>query len=114
MSERVIYMDNNATTRPAPEVLDAMLPFLKEQWAILQACTPLADASAACRPRKGAGGCAYRCGSFRDCFHKLRTESDNSHSRRSRSHRPACESHYLRVEHPQCWSHAARCALGTR
>jgi len=28
----VIYFDNNATTRIAPEVLEAMLPFLKEHW----------------------------------------------------------------------------------
>jgi cysteine desulfurase len=28
----VYYFDNNATTRLAPEVLEAMLPFLKEQW----------------------------------------------------------------------------------
>jgi cysteine desulfurase len=28
----VIYLDNNATTRPAPEVVDAMLPFLREQY----------------------------------------------------------------------------------
>ncbi|MFH0800690.1 MAG: cysteine desulfurase NifS [Pseudomonadota bacterium] len=27
-----IYVDNNATTRVAPEVIDAMLPFLKEMW----------------------------------------------------------------------------------
>src|SRR3954469_20596446 len=26
------YFDNNATTRVAPEVIDAMLPFLKEYW----------------------------------------------------------------------------------
>lgn len=33
MSEQpVYYFDNNATTRLAPEVLEAMLPFLKEQW----------------------------------------------------------------------------------
>jgi cysteine desulfurase len=33
MSEHpVYYFDNNATTRVAPEVLEAMLPFLKEQW----------------------------------------------------------------------------------
>ncbi len=28
----VYYFDNNATTRVAPEVLEAMLPFLKESW----------------------------------------------------------------------------------
>ncbi len=29
-SEKVIYMDNNATTRIAPEVVDAMMPFLTD------------------------------------------------------------------------------------
>ena len=28
----ICYFDNNATTRVAPEVVDAMLPFLREQW----------------------------------------------------------------------------------
>ncbi len=28
----IYYFDNNATTRLAPEVLEAMLPFLREQW----------------------------------------------------------------------------------
>src|SRR5436190_924547 len=28
----VFYFDNNATTRVAPEVFEAMLPFLKESW----------------------------------------------------------------------------------
>src|SRR2546421_7627631 len=33
MSQRKIcYLDNNATTRVAPEVLEAMLPFLTERW----------------------------------------------------------------------------------
>lgn len=33
MSQRYLcYLDNNATTQVAPEVLDAMLPFLKDQW----------------------------------------------------------------------------------
>ncbi len=31
-SEKVIYMDNNATTRIAPEVLDAMMPYLTEYY----------------------------------------------------------------------------------
>ena len=29
-SDKIIYMDNNATTRIAPEVLDAMMPFLSD------------------------------------------------------------------------------------
>src|SRR5207248_11779371 len=28
----IYYLDNNATTRVAPEVLEAMLPFFKEHW----------------------------------------------------------------------------------
>src|SRR5687767_1206781 len=30
--ERVYYFDNNATTRVAPEVLEAMMPFFTEAW----------------------------------------------------------------------------------
>ena len=30
--QKIYYFDNNATTRVAPEVLDAMLPFLTEHW----------------------------------------------------------------------------------
>ncbi|HNW27247.1 MAG TPA: aminotransferase class V-fold PLP-dependent enzyme, partial [Spirochaetota bacterium] len=30
--ERNVYLDNNATTMIAPEVLDAMMPFLKERY----------------------------------------------------------------------------------
>src|SRR5882724_4209558 len=30
--QTVYYFDNNATTRVAPEVVDAMLPFLREYW----------------------------------------------------------------------------------
>ena len=29
---KVVYLDNNATTAVAPEVLDAMLPFLRDLW----------------------------------------------------------------------------------
>ena len=30
--ETIYYFDNNATTRVAPEVVEAMLPYLTEQW----------------------------------------------------------------------------------
>ncbi|HAB16190.1 MAG TPA: cysteine desulfurase NifS [Verrucomicrobiota bacterium] len=30
--KKIYYFDNNATTRIAPEVADAMIPFLREQW----------------------------------------------------------------------------------
>src|SRR5436309_4225793 len=32
MTQQIYYFDNNATTRVAPEVVDAMMPFLKEHW----------------------------------------------------------------------------------
>src|SRR5436190_2351575 len=32
MIRPMVYFDNNATTRVAPEVIEAMLPFLKEYW----------------------------------------------------------------------------------
>ena len=29
---KTVYLDNNATTRVAPEVIEAMIPFLSEYW----------------------------------------------------------------------------------
>lgn len=29
---KTVYLDNNATTRPAPEVIEAMMPFFTEHW----------------------------------------------------------------------------------
>ena len=32
MKRKLYYFDNNATTRIAPEVVEAMLPYLTENW----------------------------------------------------------------------------------
>jgi cysteine desulfurase len=39
-SQRFVYLDNNATTQVAPEVVEAMLPFLTENWATPRAPIP--------------------------------------------------------------------------
>ena len=31
-SQRFVYLDNNATTQVAPEVVDAMVPFFNQHW----------------------------------------------------------------------------------
>ena len=37
----MIYLDNNATTRPAPEVVEAMLPYLREHWGNASSAHPM-------------------------------------------------------------------------
>src|SRR5262249_13193606 len=52
--QKVYYFDNNATTQVAPEVISAMLPFLRDQWGNpssaysfgKQVDTPIEDARA--------------------------------------------------------------------
>lgn len=41
-----VYLDNNATTRVAQEVLDAMLPWFRERWGNPSSLYPLGEASA--------------------------------------------------------------------
>ena len=43
-NERLVYLDNNATTRVAPEVVEAMLPCLTEHWGNPSSAYDLANA----------------------------------------------------------------------
>ena len=45
-NERLVYLDNNATTRVAPEVVKAMLPCLTEHWGNPSSAYDLANAPA--------------------------------------------------------------------
>ena len=45
-NERLVYLDNNATTRVAPEVVEAMLPCLTEQWGNPSSAYDMANAPA--------------------------------------------------------------------
>lgn len=46
MAARQVYFDNSATTRIAPEVLDAMMPFLKEEYGNPSSIHFMGDAAA--------------------------------------------------------------------
>mgnify|MGYP000331555780 CR=1 FL=1 len=47
MSEPIIYLDNNATTRVAPEAFAAMTPFLTAEYANPSSVYPVAGPAAA-------------------------------------------------------------------
>jgi cysteine desulfurase len=53
-SQPLYYFDNNATTRVAPEVVEAMLPFLTEFWG--NPSSPYAFGQSAARPLEEARG----------------------------------------------------------
>ncbi|SNR92709.1 cysteine desulfurase [Humidesulfovibrio mexicanus] len=102
MAQQVVYMDNNATTRVAPEVLDAMLPFFSECYGnpssmhsfggqvgkdMVQARESLAD--------------LLGCGPDELIFTSCGTESDNTALRSALAAQPD-KRHIVttRVEHP--------------
>ncbi|MBI4238298.1 MAG: aminotransferase class V-fold PLP-dependent enzyme [Deltaproteobacteria bacterium] len=76
----MIYLDHNATTPPPPEVIDAMLPFLREQWGNPSSLHAFGrDAGLAIDRAREA--CAALLGAARAseiCFTSGGTESDNT------------------------------------
>ncbi|MDR3640885.1 MAG: cysteine desulfurase NifS [Humidesulfovibrio sp.] len=102
MSASVIYMDNNATTRVAPEVLDAMLPFFSERYGNPSSMHSFGGAVGkemreARESLAGLLGCAPDEIIFTSCG----TESDNTAIRSALTAQPE-KRHIVttRVEHP--------------
>ena len=109
MSEKTIYLDNNATTRVAPEVLEAMLPFFCERYGNPSSIhrfggTVAAEVESARRHVAELLGARYR--DRDDCaseiiFTSCGTEGDNSAVNAALAARPE-RRHIVSsaVEHP--------------
>ncbi len=78
MTSRRVYFDNSATTRIAPEVLDAMMPFLKEEYGNPSSIHYLGDQAAkAVRTARKQVADSLGCYPSEITFTSGGTESDN-------------------------------------
>jgi len=102
MTQPVIYMDNNATTRVAPEVLEAMLPFFSERYGNPSSMHSFGGAVGK-EMREAREGLAELLGCATDeiIFTSCGTESDNTAIRSALAAQPE-KRHIVttRVEHP--------------
>ena len=74
----IYYFDNNATTRVAPEVVEAMLPFLTEQWGNPSSAYSFGNEVSEAVDHARAQVAAHQCRTARNYFHQLRHESNNA------------------------------------
>jgi len=101
-NERLVYLDNNATTRVAPEVVEAMLPCLTEHWGNPSSAYDLANA-----PSRMIAGAREQVAKLIGAdprnivFTSCGTESDNTAVRAAIATHPD-KRHIVtsRVEHP--------------
>ena len=78
MTPRKVYFDNSATTRIAPEVLDAMMPYLKEEYGNPSSMHYLGDQAAkALRIARKQVADSLGCYPSEITFTSGGTESDN-------------------------------------
>lgn len=102
MDKKIIYLDNNATTKVYPEVLEAMLPFLKENYA-----NPSSMYSFAHKIQKNVDNAREQVASLINskpieiCFLSCGTEGDNLAIRGTLEAYPQ-KNHIIttKVEHP--------------
>ena len=102
MTIRFVYADNNATTRVAPEVLEAMLPFFKEQFGNPSSMHYLAKpAEQAITKAREQVACLLNADPSEIVFTSCGTESDNAAIRGVLAALPH-KKHIIttRVEHP--------------
>jgi cysteine desulfurase NifS len=105
---RLIYMDNNATTSVAPEVVEAMLPFLTEQYGNPSSVYSFAGVSERA-VKKARRQVADLIGAQPEeiVFTSCGTESDSTAIHSALQARPD-RRHFItsKVEHPAVLSHA--------
>lgn len=102
MSTPVVYMDNNATTRVAPEVLEAMLPFFSELYGNPSSMHSFGgQVGKDMRQARESLADLLGCGTDEIVFTSCGTESDNTAIRSALAAQPE-KRHIVttRVEHP--------------
>ncbi|MDL2314313.1 cysteine desulfurase NifS [Desulfovibrio sp. OttesenSCG-928-C14] len=102
MQDKTVYFDNNATTRVAPEVLEAMLPYLKEEYGNPSSMYALAGRSKAAITKAREQVAALLGAQPEEIiFTSCGTESDATAISSALESRPE-KKHFIttRVEHP--------------
>ncbi|PKN06957.1 MAG: cysteine desulfurase NifS [Deltaproteobacteria bacterium HGW-Deltaproteobacteria-8] len=101
-AQNVVYLDNNATTRVAPEVLEAMLPFFSERYGNPSSMHNFGGSvGREMREARESLADLLGCGTDEIIFTSCGTESDNTAIRSALTAQPQ-KRHIIttRVEHP--------------
>jgi len=101
-AQNLVYLDNNATTRVAPEVLEAMLPFFSERYGNPSSMHTFGGSvGSEMRQARESLADLLGCGTDEIIFTSCGTESDNTAIRSALAAQPE-KRHIVttRVEHP--------------
>jgi cysteine desulfurase len=102
--ERLVYLDNHATTRVDPRVVEAMLPYFDEHYGNPGSATHAWGRAARAAVEEARGKVAAAIGAEPDeiCFTSGATESNNLALRGAAEHPRRCGDHMISttIEHP--------------